>query len=790
MLKRIFVAAVTFVAILCFTVGGEAASKNNWLIYWYVCGTDIETTRIHFSNGTNLMSDRLWLYDPDNYPGDATRCIKEVENANISPNVKIFMQAGGTYIWGHEKFRNNNAKIDTSTIGLDLDAKGNPLLDENGQFKIKKNVTVLSRQGVNIAYWTLSKDDPRITPVSNGKIGRYLYDVNHHKWRPIEELNITGKINQETDMGSKAGLVSFLRAGQKFEREKYPDGNVRRVLIFVDHGAGIGGICVDEYTGNKISLNELREAFNEVQDGWRNTEGKPFEVVAFDACIMANYETALAVKDAADYMVASQESMYGSVMFGYTDLLNSLSKNPEMSGKELGKVICDTYWDDSKRVDKERKNIRSNEILTISVVDLDENKIDALKSAYDDFGKEALAFVRKNPDEFIQNLKNFNNAANRSERFPANRSLISGGGRWYQSPELVDLKGFAENTKQNIPELQTVGGKLAGAVSDAVVYKRAGNSVKNSNGLSTYYPFNFINSGNSITYYNWLANDNLASKDQGKLYSTLLEDFSRSFDISEDAKNYTLKANSPLNIDKLSNAPVSVKDGIVSVSLDNEEMKGVENVHALVGPARPRTDGVDGYQMPYYYGINSDIEEDWQSGIFKSKFSSEWLTVGNNPVFLQILSDYTKRNKNGKKIGGSELCKIPIMLNDISCDLIVSIEYPKKRCKIIGVSNKVTQGLIPDNFLFGFNKGDVVSFMYPKHRNLNDKSLTWTPGFTITIGDKLPKLEFKNLPDGDYCYVFEFVSPISDYSVLTTDHAVFKIKNGKITDIEQLTFEN
>lgn len=384
------------------------------------------------------------------------------------------MQSGDTYIWGHEKFRDLNAKID---VRYNITNKA-----YIGYWGVLKNKQIQDKDKDNkpIRRWIYE-------PVQNGKIGSYLYDVNHSKWRPIEQLQITGKINQETDMGSKAGLVSFLRAGQKFEREKYLDGNVRRVLIFVDHGAGIGGVCKDEYTHNTISLNELREAFNEVQDGWRNTEGKPFEVVAFDACIMANYETALAVKDAADYMVASQESMYGSVMFGYTDLLNSLSKNPEMSGKELGKVICDTYWDDSKRVDKERKNIRSNEILTISVVDLAENKMGA------------LAFVRKNPDEFIQNLKNFNNAANRAEKFPADNSSL--GERWYKAPELVDLKGFAENTKQNIPELQTVGGKLAGAVSDAVVYKRVGNSVKRSNGLSTYYPFNLLNSENMIDYY-------------------------------------------------------------------------------------------------------------------------------------------------------------------------------------------------------------------------------------------------------------------------------------------------
>lgn len=72
-------------------------------------------------------------------------------------------------------------------------------------------------------------------------------------------------------------------------------------------------------------------------------------------------------------------------MFGYTKLLNELSKNPAMSGAQLGKVICVTYWDDSKNTDKEF-NIDFNAILTLSVTDLSENKMETLKTAYDNFG--------------------------------------------------------------------------------------------------------------------------------------------------------------------------------------------------------------------------------------------------------------------------------------------------------------------------------------------------------------------------------------------------------------------
>ena len=282
MLKRMIAGIMTFIVLLCFTIESEAAG-NNRIIYWYICGTDIETTRIQFNNATDLMSDKLGLYSPDKYPGDATRCIKEAENARLSSNLKIFMQAGGTYVWGHEKFRDLNAKMDTKATVYNKiavkDDEGKYVKDENGNYVYKYEPikgNILTRRGINVQYWTLSKDDPRIKPVKNGKIGRYLYDQRHGKWNTLEQINISGKKNTVTDMGSKAGLVSFLKAGQELEKKLYPDGNVRRVLIFVDHGAGIGGVCFDEYTRNLISLNELREAFNEVKDGWGTAEKKTF----------------------------------------------------------------------------------------------------------------------------------------------------------------------------------------------------------------------------------------------------------------------------------------------------------------------------------------------------------------------------------------------------------------------------------------------------------------------------------------------------------------------------------
>ena len=59
MFKRTIATAMILVATLCFTIKTDAAKPTQWLIYWYVCGTDSETEGIAFTSGTDLMSDAL-----------------------------------------------------------------------------------------------------------------------------------------------------------------------------------------------------------------------------------------------------------------------------------------------------------------------------------------------------------------------------------------------------------------------------------------------------------------------------------------------------------------------------------------------------------------------------------------------------------------------------------------------------------------------------------------------------------------------------------------------------------
>lgn len=775
MFKRTIVALTVLVAMLCFAVKVDAAKPTQWLIYWYVCGTDIETTRIAFGSNTNLMSDdpkALQLAEPDREPGDATRCIKEIERAELSPDVRIFMQAGGTYVWGHEKFRDLNAKINTA-IGY--------VKDENGE---ETPITVYKAPSVSVRQWFLTGGGGHTvaTPKVNGKLGRYVYDKDHRSWYPREQLPIITQTvtledgtlvdvsapNTETDMGSKAGFVSFLRAGQKLERELYPDGNVRRALILVDHGGGIRGVCADEYTGNMLGLKEISDAFAEVNGGWTNPDEKPFEVVAFDACIMSVYETAVAVEDAAKYMVASQESTIGKVMFGYTGLLNDLSKNPSMSGSELGKVICNTTWEDSKITDKEF-GINSNSVFTESVIDLSAPKMDALKTAYANFSEAAVRVVQKNPDDIVQTFVKFKNAANVAERF----SILAG------DPDMVDLKNFADNVKETFPELNATGTELVKAIDNSVVYNKRGSAYKRGGGLSIYYPFDLIYSG-AKTYKAVTANDNLSPAAPEKLYDYLYSGVTENLKLESvvDPKTkktinfWTIPKGSVFDLSGLSGVDVDVDEDkkTASIELDEDQLKGVESVRYRLLYIVPRKDD-DEKMDALYLGSDSDIDENRQTGTFKVAFNGKkWVTLDGEPLLVQVISDATRKNNDGKKIGGNDICYSPVLLNGERYKLFFVRNYPNEKVSLIGVApDNDGQITLPSGQLESFKKGDIVTPLYVQ---IKDGNVELARGKSITIGDK-PNLETATLYNGIFVYAFEFVNPLGEGNI-------YKVENGKL----------
>jgi len=73
-------------------------------------------------------------------------------------------------------------------------------------------------------------------------------------------------------------------------------------LFLWNHGGGpIGGFGTDQLNEDKsISISDIQEALKKA------LEGKKFELIAFVACLMGNFETAYKLRDCGNYMVASE----------------------------------------------------------------------------------------------------------------------------------------------------------------------------------------------------------------------------------------------------------------------------------------------------------------------------------------------------------------------------------------------------------------------------------------------------------------------------------------------------
>ncbi len=225
----------------------------------------------------------------------------------------------------------------------------------------------------------------------------------------------------------------------------------RKFLIFWDHGGGsVSGYGYDEKnpSSGSMSLSGINTAL-------KNAKVK-FDVIGFDACLMATTENALMLTDYADYLIASEETEPG-IGWYYTNWLNLISKNTSASTLEVGKKIVDDF------VDVCAQKCRG-QTATLSVVDLAELEKTVPKELTS-FASSTLDLLKS--DEYTT----VSNARSGAREFAASSRI--------DQVDLVDLA-------QNIGTSESKG--LAKAILGAVKYNRTSSDMTNAYGLSIYFP--------------------------------------------------------------------------------------------------------------------------------------------------------------------------------------------------------------------------------------------------------------------------------------------------------------
>jgi hypothetical protein len=355
---------------------------------------------------------------------------QEVNTASVDTSVAAGARDKYTRILGNQR---DEVTIMIYMCGTDLESRSGMAtkdLTEMTRATIGSNVHVLVYTG-GCTKWNNSVISSRQNQV---------YEVHSGGLKRVVDNDGTASMtNPDT-------LSRFIR----WCAENYPAN--RNMLILWDHGGGsVSGYGYDEKNRSSGSM-PLDGISRALKDG-----GVQFDIVGFDACLMATVETGLMLEPYADYMIASEETEPG-IGWYYTDWLTKLSNNTSMASVDIGRNIVDDFV-------RTCSSQCPGQSATLSVVDIAELAATA-PQAMRDFSNSVTNLIQNN------GFQQVSNARNGAREFARSTAI-----------DQIDLVHFARNL--NTPESRALAECLLGAVK----YNRTSSNMSNAYGLSIYFPY-------------------------------------------------------------------------------------------------------------------------------------------------------------------------------------------------------------------------------------------------------------------------------------------------------------
>lgn len=490
---------------------------------------------------------------------------------------------------------------------------------------------------------------------------------------------------------------------QNYETDKY-------ALIFWDHGgSSVSGFGYDENDPNEkeeLTISEINKALEKYQD--------KFEFIGFDACLMANFETAYSIKNYARYLVASEEIEAGTG-WNYKKILNQLSKNTSQDTIDILKVIVDSYIDENDTfLDDEA---------TLSVIDL--KKID---ETYDTVLK------------FLKELKTMSFDANQykyvSKTLSASKAVGDG------EIDTIDLINFAENI--NIDSTN----ELINKVKETVVYNKTNTYFDDYNGLSFYFPNQELDYFDKMMenyrnlqfsdeyiniikeYANIIAGGYRRPNNQKEQYEYHNYDWYDQNFINEYEEYYN-----DTNIDIQELELTQDGDDFI-LELTDEDWDLISDIGLSIWYSNNYNGYID-------LGIDSYYDLDENDNL-KISFDGNWITVNGQYANYEVIESTEKYEKG----------RIHALLNDEEVYIIILWDEKNPEGKVLGA-----QKINNNNALFGkgyieIKPKDKIKFLFDYYDEEYNYIETKTFGNEITVGKKGLKVEYKYIEDGEFLVAY------------------------------------
>lgn len=415
--------AVLLVCFTAFAVWNISMSNNDANKDVEVAGNDTQTTTDTTQNDKAAGNDTESITNP---------------SEETSPTESVPSNSG-------EQPYGKGTTILVYIVGSNLESNGGNAtkdIDEMMNAQFGEDIHLIIQTGGAKAWQSSSVDG---TSIESRYIQRYR--VRSGEKELIDNL-------EPANMGNAQALSDFLKWGvDTYPAERY-------IAILWNHGGGtIDGYGLDEvYNNSGMSLLDIKTAFE-------NT-GYHFDMIGFDACLMATFETAYALSGCADYLLASEETEWANGWY-YTDWLTSLGSNTNMSIEDIGKNVIDDY---AASIDYVNRVYETEHIYTLSLMDL--TQIDEIYSVVTDCFDEANR--RITAGEF-----NALSLARANAAYYGGRDVGAPDG-YCEQIDMMDF--FIKADLMTDSQSDIVGGK-----NGLVVYEK--NNYPGSNGIAMYFPY-------------------------------------------------------------------------------------------------------------------------------------------------------------------------------------------------------------------------------------------------------------------------------------------------------------
>lgn len=267
-----------------------------------------------------------------------------------------------------------------------------------------------------------------------------------------EGLELVYTLNNE-NMADASTLREFINYGYMNYSVGYYD------LVLWNHGGGaVLGYGADEnYDYDTLSLTEMEEAIKGTK---LIADGKRFEWIGFDACLMGMLEVADMMSEYADYLIASEEVEAGTG-WDYS-CFQTLSDGAHFEGDVAAKEIITAYSD---YYETEYEYIPD---YTLSCLDL--SKTDEVVTSLEQFVDVAAVELQEGGYSRIARLRD------RTKTF----GKVSEDSFY----DTVDLYDLADKMRNLYPDEAT---RVQEAVKNMVVYQES--NIRDAYGVAIYFPY-------------------------------------------------------------------------------------------------------------------------------------------------------------------------------------------------------------------------------------------------------------------------------------------------------------